>query len=218
MSRACRTCAAQVRALCGVLRVDRFCRTFARSPREVFSWAGCQMPQEQCPGENGQQAKHTFTHRAVSPAHNGYWMHHFAPLFASPVTYASAEDRNQVTPMATMCSATRPLMLSNQKRSICACRIGLPNSFFTHESICGQLGVDGARMARLSVCAVALLPLVCLCVAPLDVHVCISQRVRTWRALAPTFCDGVGLPPAAVISAFATQLAQAHRFGRRLVS
>ena len=136
--RACRTSAAQVRALCGALRVRRIYPAFARSPRKVFSWAGCQMPQEQCPGENGQQTKHTFTHRAVSPSHNGYGMHHFAPLFASPINYASAENRSQVRPMATMCSATGPLMLSNKKRSICACRIGLPKSFFTHESSCGQ--------------------------------------------------------------------------------
>ena len=67
-----------------------------------------------CPGENGQQAKHTFTDIAVSPAHNGHWMHHFVPLFAPPVQYASAENRNQVRPMATMCSATRPLVLSNK--------------------------------------------------------------------------------------------------------
>ena len=79
VSRACRQCVAQVRALGGALCFHRDCNTCARSPRKVFpcgkssEFSGTLSWREQTAG------KHTLIEHAASTARSRYRMHAFVP-------------------------------------------------------------------------------------------------------------------------------------------
>ena len=125
LSRACRTWAAQVRALCGALCFHRVCPTRGRSPREVASWRRCQSSQARFPVEISQQPNILSLNELFLQCEAEIGCMTLSRFSPPRVDSASAENRTRVTSMATMYSATRPLMLTTHKMfSMCVSTLG----------------------------------------------------------------------------------------------
>ena len=137
-------------------------------------------------------AKHTFIERAVSAEGSVYRTH------ASSQSTCGHTGGND----ASFCKATDAV--KKEMRHHAHVDLGFVGAALLTQASSDNESI-GARRALLSVCAVAFCSLVCLCVVPLGVHVCISQHVQALRAFAPDLCKGFGVSPAAAINVLVTQ-------------